>query len=234
MNKEKIKILLAEDDTTMGYLLKDNLQMAGYTVDLCVDGQNALNHYLSGTYHLGIFDVMMPKKDGFQLAREIRSVDKTLPIVFLTARHLTEDRIHGFQAGADDYISKPFSIEELLLRVEAVLKRTYHWPTQADAQSVFQFGNSSLEVAHLRLLSAGSTYQLTDKETRLLQLLARYQNQVLLRDMIQKAIWEDDGYFVGRSLDVFISRLRKMLQKDKKVSIVNLHGTGYKLEVAKE
>lgn len=231
MNQRRTKILLVEDDTTMGYLLEDNLTMAGYEVNLCTDGQAALSAYMSGQYYLGIFDVMLPKKDGFSLAAEIRKVDKQIPIIFLTARNLKEDRIQGFQIGADDYITKPFSIEEFLLRVAAILKRTYQVPTQADQQSFLKFGDSILEVDNLQLMIGHQVLALTAKEARLLQLFAKYQNQVIARDTIQKAIWEDDGYFVGRSLDVFISRLRKMLKEDPKVSIVNLHGTGYKLKV---
>jgi DNA-binding response OmpR family regulator len=228
----KLQILLVEDDPSMGYLLQDSLEMAGYEVDLYADGQLALNAYLKNHYHMGVFDVMLPQKDGFSLATEIRRLNQKLPIVFLTARSMKEDRIKGFKIGADDYITKPFSIEEFILRIEAIFKRVYDKPTHADKQSFHQFGNCLLDTANQTLQVDKHLIQLTQKEARLLQIFATHPNQLIARDIIQKAIWEDDGYFVGRSMDVFISRLRKMLKPDPQLKIVNVHGTGYKLEVS--
>jgi DNA-binding response OmpR family regulator len=228
----KLRILLVEDDPSMGYLLQDSLEMAGYEVDLYADGQLALNAYLKNQYHMGVFDVMLPQKDGFSLATEIRRLNQKLPIIFLTARSMKEYRIKGFKIGADDYITKPFSIEEFILRLEAIFKRVYDKPTQADKQSFHQFGNCLLDTTNQTLQVADQLIQLTQKEARLLQIFATYPNQLIARDTIQKAIWEDDGYFVGRSMDVFISRLRKMLKPDAHLKIINVHGTGYKLEVS--
>ncbi|QHT66136.1 response regulator transcription factor [Rhodocytophaga rosea] len=231
-HSEKLRILLVEDDPSMGYLLQDNLEMAGYEVDLYADGQLALNAYLTTQYHMGVFDVMLPQKDGFSLAIEIRRLDQKLPIIFLTARSMKEDRIRGFKIGADDYITKPFSIEEFILRLEAIFKRVYDKPSQADKQALLQFGNCLLDSTNQTLQVRDQLIQLTQKEARLLQIFAVRPNQLIARDIIQKAIWEDDGYFVGRSMDVFISRLRKMLKADVHLKIVNVHGTGYKLEVS--
>jgi two-component system, OmpR family, response regulator len=227
----KLRILLVEDDPSMGYLLQDSLEMAGYEVDVFADGQLALNAYLSNSYHMGVFDVMLPQKDGFSLATEIRRLNQKLPIIFLTARSMKEDRIKGFKIGADDYITKPFSIEEFILRLEAIFKRVYDKPTQADKQTLLQFGACLLDTTNQTLQVAHQLIQLTQKEARLLHIFASHPNQLIPRDTIQKAIWEDDGYFVGRSMDVFISRLRKMLKADQQLRIVNVHGTGYKLEV---
>ncbi len=226
------RILLVEDDQTMGYLLQDSLEMAGYAVELYSDGQAALNAFLSGAYALGVFDVMLPKRDGFSLAIEIRQLDLKFPIVFLTARAAKEDRIRGFRIGGDDYITKPFSMEEFLLRVEAILKRTCQIPSGADKQSVSKFGRCVLDSTNQQLSVGGQVHQLTRKEAKLLKLFADHSNRMIAREVIQKAIWEDEGYFVGRSMDVFISRLRKLLKEDPTVRIVNVHSTGYKLEVA--
>lgn len=228
---QKLRILLVEDDLSMGYLLQDSLEMAGYEVDLLEDGQSALHAYLTKPYNVGIFDVMLPEKDGFTLATEIRRLNQTLPIVFLTARSMKEDRIKGFKIGADDYITKPFSIEEFILRIEAICKRVYAKPTQADKQALYEFGACLLDSHNQTLKVANQLFRLTEKETQLLQLFCRNANQMIARDVIQKAIWEDEGYFVGRSMDVFISRLRKMLKADAKIRIINVHGSGYKLEV---
>jgi DNA-binding response OmpR family regulator len=228
----KLRILLVEDDTSMGYLLQDSLEMAGYQVDLFSDGQSALNAYLTNSYTLGIFDVMLPLKDGFSLAFEIRRLNLELPIIFLTARSMKEDRIKGFKLGADDYVTKPFSMEEFLLRIEAILKRVYALASQADKGSVYRFSNCLLNIDNQVLQVEQQVFNLTQKEAGLLKIFCDSPNKLIARETIQKAIWEDEGYFVGRSMDVFISRLRKMLKADAKVKIVNVHGSGYKLEIA--
>jgi DNA-binding response OmpR family regulator len=229
-----VRVLLAEDDNNLGFLIQDRLELAGFAVDLLSDGQAALEAYFKGSYQLGVFDVMLPRKDGFALAADIRKLDLKLPIIFLTARTLKEDRIKGFELGADDYLTKPFSMEELLLRIEAILKRVYQIPSQADGKGICQFGNCILDSSNLLLTIGRQSVQLTSIEMRLLRILGSHPNQLLARDIIQKAIWEDDGYFVGRSMDVFISRLRKLLKPDSSIRITTVHGAGYKLEVSAE
>jgi DNA-binding response OmpR family regulator len=228
---QKLRILLVEDDPSMGYLLQDSLEMAGYQVDLFSDGQAALNAYVTKGYNLGIFDVMLPLKDGFSLAAEIRRLNLQLPIIFLTAKSMKEDRIKGFKLGADDYVTKPFSMEEFILRIEAILKRVYAIASQADKQSIYSFGNCLLNIDNQVLTVGQQVFELTQKEAGLLKIFCDNPNKLIAREIIQKAIWEDDGYFVGRSMDVFISRLRKMLKADAKVKIVNVHGSGYKLDI---
>jgi DNA-binding response OmpR family regulator len=175
---------------------------------------------------------MLPLKDGFALAADIRQLDLQLPIIFLTAKSLKQYRIKGFELGADDYLTKPFSMEELLLRIDAILKRVYQLPSQADSKTLCRFGNCVLDSSNLLLTIGKQAIQLTSIETRLLRLLGTRLNQLIARETIQKAIWEDDGYYVGRSMDVFISRLRKLLKPDNSVRIITVHGSGYKLEVA--
>ena len=201
------KILLVEDDENMRFMLKDNLEMAGY--DLCAvgDGQTALSAFVKQEFDLCVLDVMLPKKDGFTLASDIRKLNVTVPIIFLTAKALKEDRIHGFKSGADDYITKPFSIEEFLLRIEAILKRVYNKPTTADTQASYQLAGYTFNYNSQQIVSESQLVQLTTKEAKLLRLFCIHLNKVIERDIIQKAIWEDEGYFVGRSMDVFISRL---------------------------
>jgi DNA-binding response OmpR family regulator len=229
---QKLRILLVEDDPSMGYLLQDSLEMAGYGVDLFCDGQSALNAYVTKGYNLGIFDVMLPLKDGFSLAIEIRRLNLGFPIIFLTARSMKEDRIKGFKLGADDYVTKPFNMEEFILRIEAIVKRVYGIASQADKGSVYSFGDCVLDIDNQVLKVAHEVFNLTQKEAGLLKIFCDSPNKLIARETIQKAIWEDEGYFVGRSMDVFISRLRKMLKADPKVKIVNVHGSGYKLEIA--
>jgi len=226
------KILLVEDDDNMRFMLQDNLEMAGYATCALGDGQTALSAFMKEEFHLCVLDVMLPKKDGFTLAMDIRKLNLTVPIVFLTAKVLKEDRINGFKIGADDYITKPFSIEEFLLRIEAILKRVYNQPTQADAQSVYSLGGYTFNFNTQQVITADQVVELTNKEAKLLRLFCIHLNKIIERDIIQKAIWEDEGYFVGRSMDVFISRLRKIFKDEPCVNIHTIHGVGYKLEVS--
>jgi two-component system OmpR family response regulator len=186
---------------------------------------------MKNEFALCVLDVMLPKKDGFTLALEIRKLNTNVPIIFLTAKALKEDRIHGFKVGADDYITKPFSIEEFLLRIEVVLKRVYKTPTKSDQQSTYQLAKFTFDFNNQVITRAGEVLTLTSKEAKLLRLFCIHQNKVIERDIIQKAIWEDEGYFVGRSMDVFISRLRKIFRDEPTVSIQTIHGVGYKLEI---
>ena len=225
------KILLAEDDEHLGFMLQDNLEMAGYLVQRYVDGRQALEVFQSGQFHLCLFDVMLPGMDGFILAQEVRRRNSHVPIIFLTARGRKEDRIRGLKTGADDYLTKPFSMEELLLRVEAVLRRVYHEENHIEAAGIIHIGNTKLDTHNQQLQVKGQVVNLTRKESRLLAMLAAHQQSIVEREVIMKALWEDDGYFVARSMDVFISRLRKHLQADTSLAIVNIHGVGYRLEV---
>lgn len=226
----KYKLLLVEDDDNLGFMLKDSLEMAGYDVRLCRDGAKGTTAFHNDNYHLCIFDVMLPLKDGFTLASDVRKYNQLIPIIFLSAKSQKEDRIKGFKLGGDDYITKPFSLEEFLLRVEAVLKRVYKQPTTADQSHQFVFGKSQFDFKNQTLSINGKSSKLTNKEARLLKFLVQHKNQVVERDVIMKTIWEDDGYFVARSMDVFISKLRKYLVPDTSLVIKNVHGVGYRLE----
>jgi two-component system OmpR family response regulator len=225
-------VLIVEDDKNMSFMLRDSFEMSGYKVETCDNGQSALNAFVKGQYDLCILDVMLPQKDGFTVATEIRKLNLQIPIIFLTAKSEREDKIQGLRLGADDYVTKPFSIEELLLRVEAILKRTYQAKSKADENFVFHLGSLICDFSSQQVTHGNSIIALTNKEATLLKLFCHHLNKVLNRDVIQKAIWEDEGYFVGRSMDVFISRLRKILSADPAVSIVNVHGVGYKLDVS--
>ena len=225
------RILVVEDDKNMNYMLCDNLEMAGYSVEGSSDGQRALSTFLKRPFDLCVLDVMLPTKDGFQLASEIRKINLKVPIIFLTAKSLKEDRIRGFKSGADDYITKPFSVEELLLRIETILKRVYSKPTEADRSLVFQLGTITCNFSDRRLRCGETAIDITNKECKLLQLFCMNLNTLIDRDKIQKAIWEDEGYFVGRSMDVFISRLRKYLSMDPSLQLTNIHGVGYRLSL---
>ena len=225
------KILLVEDDENMRFMLQDNLEIAGYYTCALGDGQTALSTFVKEEFDLCVLDVMLPKKDGFTLAADIRKLSVAVPIIFLTAKGLKEDRIQGFKIGADDYITKPFSIEELLLRIEVILKRVYSKPTKADVQSFYQLAGFIFNYNSQQITSVNQVVELTNKEAKLLRLFCIHMNRVIERDIIQKAIWEDEGYFVGRSMDVFISRLRKIFKDEPSVNIHTIHGIGYKLEV---
>ena len=229
MQSEKATILLVEDDVSMGYLLKDSMEMAGHQVDLQTDGAQGWTTFLQKPFDLCVLDVMMPEKDGFTLAKEIRTVNTKVPIIFLTAKSMKEDRIKGFHMGADDYITKPFSIEEFLLRVAAVLKRTQG---QVEEPSIYQFGNCRFDAKNQLLFIKSEKYQLTYREAKLLHLFCQHINELLSRDLIEEAVWESEGVRVGRSLDVFVSRLRKLFREEPSIQFTNVHGVGYKLEVA--
>jgi len=232
----KLKILLVEDDPNLSFVIQDYLEMLDYDTMLCKDGDEGLMEYRRSKYDLLILDVMMPKKDGFSLAEEIRETDDITPIIFLTAKSLKEDRIKGFQAGCDDYISKPFSTEELSLRIKAILKRCMARPRleSESEEKLFTIGKYTFDTLNMTLKNAKNEHTLTRKESALLKLLCLYRNKLLSRETAMKSIWGDDDYFIGRSMDVFISKLRKYLKDDPKISITNVHGTGFKLEVKGE
>jgi len=225
---QKIKILLAEDDENLGMLLREYLIVKSYDADWFINGEKAYKSFVKNRYDLCILDVMMPIKDGFTLAREIRMTNSDIPIIFLTAKSLKEDIIEGFKSGADDYISKPFSMEELLFRVEAVIRRTKKDLTGVP-QTEYKIGEYVF-YPNTQLLKYGNEeHKLTTKESDLLKLLCANKNLILDRNFALKTIWVDDNYFNARSMDVYIAKLRKFLKDDPRVQIINVHGKGFKL-----
>lgn len=222
-------ILLAEDDPALGVVIKDNLLQHGYDVHLATDGQHALELCKSKPFDICLLDVMLPKKDGFQVAQSIREHNEQIPILFLTAKSMEEDKIAGFQSGGDDYITKPFSIKELTLRIEVFLKRSSS--NNQDAQKSYQIGSFQFDYQNLTLTNVDNIFQLTPKEALVLKYLCSNQGKVVKRNEILHAVWGTDDYFLGRSMDVFISRLRKYLKGDPNISIKNIHGVGFTLKI---
>jgi DNA-binding response OmpR family regulator len=235
MNKiqKKANLLLVEDDINLSEVLMDFLILQGYRVTLAHDGDEGLRVFHHGSYDIVLLDIMMPRRDGFLLAEEIRLLNENVPLVFLTARSLPDDRIRGFKSGCDDYITKPFSTEELSLRLDAILKRSSHLEIIPDVApvEVFQIGQYQFDTTNFLLSKDSSSITLTPKEGALLRLLCLNVNQLITREKALKKIWGSDDYFIGRSMDVFITRLRKYLKDDPEVMIKNIHGTGFKLEV---
>lgn len=231
MEVERAKILLVEDDTNLGQVLKNNLELHDYIVELCRDGILGLASFRRENFDLCILDVMMPNMDGFALAEEIRNADPDIPLFFLSARNMKEDLIKGYKLGADDYIPKPFDTDVLLHKIKAILKRNQDIQERQHAQIAFQFGifdfNSKLRI----LKYNGKEHTLSPKECSLLQMLCEYQNDLLPREQALKRIWGSDTYFNGRSMDVYIAKLRKYLDADENVNIVNIHGNGFRLVV---
>ena len=223
----KLKILLCEDDESLGMLLREYLQAKGYDAELYPDGEAGYKAFLKNTYDMCVLDVMMPKMDGFQLASEIRQVNQEIPIIFLTAKNLKEDIFDGFKIGADDYITKPFSMEELVLRMEAILRRVRG--KQQKNVAVYHIGKYTFDTKRQILSYEGQSVKLTTKESELLNLLCAHANDVLQRELALKTIWIDDNYFNARSMDVYITKLRKHLKNDPDIEINNVHGKGYRL-----
>jgi DNA-binding response OmpR family regulator len=228
------KILLVEDDPNLGMLLQDYLQLKGkFEVVLCVDGEEGIKAFTKHNFDLCILDVMMPKKDGFTLGKEIRKSNQQVPIIFATAKAMMEDKASAYDLGGDDYITKPFRIEELLLRINALLKRASAKDntTNEPVQTHFEIGQYTFDYTTQLIHFNGQQQKLSTKEAELLQLLCLKKNTVLTREEALLSIWHDDNYFNGRSMDVFLSKLRKYLKEDPKVEILNVHGKGYKLLV---
>ncbi|MCM1153222.1 MAG: response regulator transcription factor [Muribaculum sp.] len=224
---DKIRILLCEDDENLGLLLKEFLQAKGYNCELYNDGDKGYKAFLKGQYDLCVLDVMMPKKDGFTLAQEIRNLNGEVPIIFLTAKSLNEDKLEGFNIGADDYITKPFSMEELVLRISAIMRRVIGKKNKE--VSLYQIGKYTFDTNKQVLVADGKVKKLTTKESELLRLLCSHANDILERNFALKSIWVDDNYFNARSMDVYITKLRKLLKEDPNIEIINVHGKGYKL-----
>ena len=228
LQQDKLRILLCEDDENLGMLLREYVQAKGYICDLFGDGDAGYKAYLKGRYDFCILDVMMPKKDGFTMAQEIRSINSDIPIIFLTAKSLKEDILEGFKIGGDDYITKPFSMEELLFRIEAILRRVKG--NKGKDVIAYKLGGFTFDVQKQSLAYLnGEPDKLTTKESDLLNLLCSHANDILERNFALKTIWIDDNYFNARSMDVYITKLRKKLKDDNSIEIINIHGKGYKL-----
>ncbi len=235
MNK-KATILLVEDDENLGFVLQDYLQLLDYEVILEKDGEAGYNTYKlkQQEIDLCLFDAMLPLKDGFTLAEEIKAMNQRVPVIFLTAKILKEDKIKGFKIGADDYITKPFSTEELSLRIEAVLRRSRFGGEEMDESKIFNLGIYTFDSENQTLTANGAEKRLTKRESEVLKMLCQYKNKLLRREIALKSIWGEDDYFMGRSMDVYITKLRKYLKDDPDITITNIHGTGFKLEVGSE
>lgn len=224
---EKLRILLCEDDENLGMLLREYLQAKGYSAELCPDGEAGYKAFLKSKFDMCVLDINMPKKDGLTLAEDIRAVNADVPIIFLTAKTLKEDILDGFKHGADDYITKPFSMEELVFRIEAILRRVRG--KKSKESSIYQIGRFTFDTQKQILSIDDKQTKLTTKESELLGLLCAHANEILQRDFALKTIWIDDNYFNARSMDVYITKLRKHLRADENIEIINIHGKGYKL-----
>ncbi len=229
MENNKIKVLLAEDDPNLGNLLKTYLEAKGFPTQLCINGQIAFDVFKINDFNFCIVDVMMPVKDGFSLVKDIRKLDKKIPVLFLTAKNMQEDKLKGFQIGADDYITKPFSMEELLMRMGAILRRTQDAKKQNPVDNFYTIGKYSFDYNRQILTFEGKEQKLTSKESELLMVLCQSANEVVDRSVALNKIWKDDSYFNARSMDVYITKLRKYLKKDPLIELLNVHGVGFKL-----
>jgi DNA-binding response OmpR family regulator len=227
------KILYVEDDTNLGFVTTDNLEQHGYNTIYCKDGKTALEKFKKEKFDLCILDVMLPEVDGFTIAKTIREQNSSIPIIFLTAKTMKEDKIAGFKTGADDYITKPFSIEELIMRIEVFLKRSKVSGNNETLPTQFTIGKYAFDFNNLSLTAGKVKNQLTLKEAEVLRYFCMNQNKILKREDILRSLWGDDDYFMGRSLDVFISRLRKYLSADPSICIENIHGVGFKMSLNK-
>jgi DNA-binding response OmpR family regulator len=229
MESGKTKILLAEDDRNLGNILRTYLEAKGYLVKLFVNGQEALDGFSKESFDFCVVDVMMPVKDGFTLVKDIRKVDNQIPVLFLTAKSLEEDKLKGFQSGGDDYLTKPFSMEELVARIDAILRRTARTTTGTTAKGIYEIGRFVFDYNHQSLTINGTDQKLTSKESELLKLLCDHMNQVVDRSFALNRIWQNDSYFNARSMDVYIAKLRKYLKEGPEVELINVHGIGFKL-----
>jgi DNA-binding response OmpR family regulator len=226
------RILYVEDDLTLSFVTRDNLERAGYTIDSCDDGIAAYEKIANGNYDLYILDVMLPKIDGYTLARKIREKSEAVPILFLSAKSTLDDKLYGLQLGADDYITKPFSMEELILKIEIFLKRSSIDSSRTQKESIYRIGNYTFSQTGLQLTNGSETHSLTHREAELLAFFCDHSGKILKRDDILNKVWGNDHFFSSRSLDVFISRLRKLLKSDTKVKIENIHNIGYRLVIS--
>ncbi len=231
MSNKKPHILYVEDDTRLGFVTRDNLERSGYAVTLCETGREAIEAFNTETYDLCILDVMLPETDGFSVARKIREQDEHIPILFLSAKSMKEDRIEGFTSGGDDYLTKPYSIDELILKIEVFLKRNKVSNGSTATRGLFSLGSYTFDYYNLQLTSGSSVQRLTSREAELLHYMVQHPNEVLKKEDILREVWDNDSYFNSRSLDVFISKLRKHLSGDPSVRINNIHGIGFILVI---
>lgn len=228
--EDRASVLLLEDDPNLGFVLREFLEHKDFVVTLKEDGEQGLKAFNNKPFDICVVDIMMPKMDGFTFTKHVRKTDQATPIIFLTAKSMKEDKIEGFKVGGDDYLTKPFSMEELEARIEAVLKRTGKGKKEEPAKNSFKIGKYKFDYPTQKLtLNGGEAQKLTTKEADLLRLLCLNANQVLEREIALKLVWGNDSYFTGRSMDVYITKLRKFLKDDPSIEIVNVHGTGYKL-----
>jgi two-component system OmpR family response regulator len=226
LKMSKIRILLAEDDANLGLVLSTFLKAKDFEVSLCVNGEIALERFKSQIFDFLILDVMMPIKDGFSVAKEIRETDQEIPILFLTAKSMQDDKLKGFSSGADDYMTKPFGMEELLARINAILKRTYKGNKK---ETVFSVGDINFDYSAQKININGVEAKLTTKENELFYILVKNKGEILDRNAALRHVWGDDNYFNGRSMDVYITKLRKLIKSSGKVEILNVHGKGFKI-----
>ncbi len=224
--KTKSKILLAEDELSLGYLIKDNLVEAGYEVVLCPDGQTAIDQFNKEHFDICLLDVMMPNKDGFTVLKGIRQQNVQIPILMITAKSMEEDRIHGFEIGADDYICKPFSIQELIMRIDVFLRRTRI--LHSEKPVIFEIGKLTFLFSDQRIVSGKETYNITQREAELLLFLCKNANRLLTREEILIEVWGKDDFYLGRSMDVYMTKLRKYLRADESIRLETIHGTGFR------
>lgn len=229
--QKKHRILYVEDDEHLAFVTKDNLEKRGYEITMCHDGLSAIQTFQQNRFDICILDVMLPKVDGFTVAQKIRDKDSHVPVLFLTAKSLLEDKIHGFQLGGDDYITKPFSIEELTYKIEVFIKRSLVLNEAVADKNVFLISSFTFDFKELSLQSADTKHSLTLREAELLRMFCLNINQVVKRDDILKQVWGEDDYYIGRSLDVFVSRLRKYFETDPNINIENIRSVGFKLIV---
>ena len=231
MQKEQLPhLLLVEDESSLGFLLKENLRLAGFQIKLCKDGLEGLETFKKEKFDLCIFDVNMPKKNGFELATDVRLLDKIVPIIFLTANSSEEDKLKGFEIGGDEYITKPFSTQELIARIKAIIKRTQLiQPDLSSEQEVLSAGNTRVDVTHHVLTQNGQEKRISTTEAELLKLFINNKNSLLTRNVILLNVWGRDDFYTARNLDVYINKLRKLLKEDPSLEIVNIHGSGFKL-----
>jgi DNA-binding response OmpR family regulator len=229
-NNSKAKVFLAEDDMSLGFVIKDNLEEEGFEVVHCSDGQTAMERFNKDEFDICLLDVMMPNKDGFAVAKKIRQQSDLIPILFLTSKSMEEDKVKGFQTGADDYITKPFSMQELMMRMNVFLRRTKKM--HSELQEEYQIGNLRFSYTDLKLKSPNGSFSLTQREADLLRFLCKHPNKVLRREEVLMNVWGKDDYFLGRSMDVFMTKLRKYFKEDSSINLETIHGLGFRFNAS--
>lgn len=225
-NNSKAKVFLAEDDVSLGFVIKDNLEEEGFEVVHCQDGQTAMERFNKDEFDICLLDVMMPNKDGFAVAKKIRQQSDLIPILFLTSKSMEEDKVKGFQTGADDYITKPFSMQELMMRMNVFLRRTKKM--HSETQEEYRIGDLLFSFTDLKLTSVEGAFSLTQREADLLRFLCKHPNKVLKREEVLMNVWGKDDYFLGRSMDVFMTKLRKYFKGDPQINLETIHGLGFR------